>query len=89
MIISLVALRKMFDQYEISLKNSEDKIEHFSSTYCVSSELVIESLDDLFYKSSEDRGQRSKCKRRKSNKEKRKNDKYSEYDWEELITNQI
>ena len=61
MIISPVALRKMFDQFEISLKNSEDKIEHFSSTYCVSSELVIECLDDLFYKSSEVRGQRSKC----------------------------
>ena len=76
-----VALRKMFDQNEISL-NSQDKIEHFSKTYCVSAELVIECLTHFTNL------QRSKRKRLKSNKrqkEQRKNNKYSD-DWEDLIT---
>ena len=56
-----VALRKMFGQNEISL-NSQDKIEHFSSTYCVSAELGIECLNHFTNL------QRSKRKRPRSNK---------------------
>ena len=74
----------MFYQNEISL-NSQDKIEHFSSTYCVSVELGIECLTRFTNL------QTSKYKRLKSNKrqkEQRKNNKYSEYDCEDLITSQ-